>query len=96
MILISDDDFIKLQKESLKQYNLFLEKIKKNSAMSSDFDKPKIYISKILSYSLIGLQEYENLFLYVSEIFLNDSYLMYFGSVHSKDEVRSFLRTLNI
>lgn len=92
MILISEQDYWDAQVEALDGgFGDFLKKVDNETLLSTDYDEPKLYLTELIKFALIGYQEYIHLYDYASNIILDLSKLKFFNEPHSKEEVRSYV-----
>lgn len=95
MILITDTDFEIMQTSALSGfYKKLIEKLGNNQATDTGFYQIRTYIFELLKCALMGKQEYTRLYSLTEEILLNRDALSFFNTVHTKQEIFDFVKSL--
>lgn len=95
MILITDTDFEIMQSSALSGfYKKLIEKLDNNRATDTDFYQIRTYVFELLKYALMGKQEYARLYSLTEEILLSREALSFFNTVHTKQEIFDFVKSL--
>lgn len=96
MFLVSEQDFKEMQENALKSfYSDFLGKLETDTLVDTDYESIRFYIVEIMKIVLLGQQEYLRFYSIVENIMLDRKQLMYFSTVHSKQEILDFVRNNN-